>query len=434
MKTTENTERWRPRTTEGRRTKRKSAERLTFSATFIITDFVLRLIVLDLWVYFGLSDVLFWMLQVVGITTVILLLVYWKHNRLLEKHRTKQILVQGGPWALVLVLFVVVAGTVAAYSATEDWGRPLRLLFTTTSFALYGTYVGVLYIFSPSGRLWFPPPEEQHVVEHADDLDPIDHNDLRIANMETDTFSITHRVESYTLESALFGALAFSGFLTLLAADDPVLPKIEALRQDIEAVWTALRPQPLEALQAQMQSGDELELQVGSWVQAGWNLAPLLVLAAVSDERRGREKLARSEAALAALLVLAASLGRLLGKFGGSREVQVFEQPPRHLCEPASPDPLLPAAWRPAAPLQPATMHPRCGTWPSNPRDRCHTTKRPCACSAPARRVCRPRHAGTRPARPSHRERPESDRGQPCGPEGVPAPPRRCRFGAPSAG
>lgn len=63
--------------------------------------------------------------------------------------------------------------------------------------------------------------------------------------METDTFSITHRVESYTLESALFGALAFSGFLTLLGADEPVLPRIRALEADIEAIWTVMRKAPL---------------------------------------------------------------------------------------------------------------------------------------------------------------------------------------------
>ncbi|HEX2077714.1 MAG TPA: hypothetical protein VHG08_08390 [Longimicrobium sp.] len=243
----------RARNTGTGKPRRRNTERLTFTGSFIVVDFVLRLIVLDLWIYFDLSDVLFWSLQVGGITATILLLVYWKYNRLLEKHAAKHIVVEGGPWALILVLFVVVSGTVAAYSATEDWNsNSLRLLFTVVSFGLYGSYIGILYLFSASGRPWSPPPEEQHVVEHADDLDPIDHNDLRIANMETDTFSITHRVESYTLESALFGALAFSGFLTLLAADQPVLPKIELLRRDIQAVWGSLRTESLEALQGQM--------------------------------------------------------------------------------------------------------------------------------------------------------------------------------------
>ena len=37
-----------------------------------------------------------------------------------------------------------------------------------------------------------------------------------------------------------------------------------------------------QIVQAQQQAGEGLELQIGSWVQAGWNLAPLLVCAAAA--------------------------------------------------------------------------------------------------------------------------------------------------------
>lgn len=221
-------------------------ERVTFTGFFIITDFLLRLLVFDLWIYFGLSDFLFWSLQVVGLTGAVLALALWNYHRLLNRHRVARIVVESGPWALILVLFVVVAGTVVSYAATEDWGRPgLRLLFTIFACAAYGTYITSLYLLSASGRTWLPRPEDRHAVEHAADLHPIDLNDLRIARMETDTFSITHRVESYTLESALFGALAFSGFLTLLGANQDVLLKIRALGADLEAIWTVMRKAPL---------------------------------------------------------------------------------------------------------------------------------------------------------------------------------------------
>lgn len=224
----------------------RSTERVTFTGLFIILDFLLRLLVFDLWIYFRLSDALFWSLQAVGLTVLMLSLASWNYERLLNKHRVKHMVVEAGPWALILVLFVVVSGAVVSYSATEDWDRQsFRFLFTVAACTFYGTYIAALYLLSASGRAWHPGPDDRHAVEHAEDLHPIDLNDLRIARMETDTFSITHRVESYTLESALFGALAFSGFLTLLGADEPVLPKIRALEADLEAIWTVVRKAPL---------------------------------------------------------------------------------------------------------------------------------------------------------------------------------------------
>lgn len=223
----------------------RSTERVTFTGIFIISDFLVRLLTFDLWIYVGLPGPVFWMLQGLGITGLMLFLAYWNYTRLLDKHRVKHMVVDAGPWALVLVLFVVVSGTVVSYSATEDWEpRSFRLPFTVAACALYGTYIAVLYLLSASGRPWHPGPEDRHAVAHARDLQPIDLNDLRIARMETDTFSITHRVESYTLESALFGALAFSGFLTLLGSPEPVLAKIRMLGADLEAIWTVMGKAP----------------------------------------------------------------------------------------------------------------------------------------------------------------------------------------------
>ncbi|MEY2512726.1 MAG: hypothetical protein QOJ89_84, partial [bacterium] len=59
-----------------------------------------------------------------------------------------------------------------------------------------------------------------------------------------------------------------------------------------------------EIVQAQQQAGHGLELQIGSWVQAGWNLAPLLVLAAAALWLRGQ---ARDRALLATVTATAAA-------------------------------------------------------------------------------------------------------------------------------
>jgi len=67
-----------------------------------------------------------------------------------------------------------------------------------------------------------------------------------------------------------------------------------------------------QIVQAQLQSGDSLELQIGAWVQAGWNLAPLLVLAAVALMLRANARepalLATVAAAAAGVLVTTVSI------------------------------------------------------------------------------------------------------------------------------
>jgi hypothetical protein len=50
-------------------------------------------------------------------------------------------------------------------------------------------------------------------------IDRLDANDGMIARMESDLKSINSKVDSYMLESVLLGALAFSGFLTIVGAN-----------------------------------------------------------------------------------------------------------------------------------------------------------------------------------------------------------------------
>ena len=63
-----------------------------------------------------------------------------------------------------------------------------------------------------------------------------------------------------------------------------------------------------QIVQAQQQAGEGLELQIGSWLQAGWNLAPLLVFAAAAVWLRPLREQARDRALLGTLAATAAAL------------------------------------------------------------------------------------------------------------------------------
>jgi len=55
--------------------------------------------------------------------------------------------------------------------------------------------------------------------EEIIELDSVDYNDTRIAKLESELKNINHRVEAWMLESVFLGGLAFSGFLTVAAAN-----------------------------------------------------------------------------------------------------------------------------------------------------------------------------------------------------------------------
>jgi len=65
----------------------------------------------------------------------------------------------------------------------------------------------------------------------------VDQNDEEIIQLETRLNSFTSRLDAYVLESALFGALTFSGFLQIVASD----LKMEALAQFATSVFDTSR-------------------------------------------------------------------------------------------------------------------------------------------------------------------------------------------------
>lgn len=64
--------------------------------------------------------------------------------------------------------------------------------------------------------------------EALPDMVAVDHNDLAILRLETEMQSMVRKVDAFTLEGALIGALAFSAFVSIVASDHV---EIEALRR-----------------------------------------------------------------------------------------------------------------------------------------------------------------------------------------------------------
>lgn len=124
--------------------------------------------------------------------------------------------------------------TLMSYS---DRPSSMGITFTLTFF-LYGAFM--LYISSISvpavsnekikanyaKNISKAPQTVEQMLEsqvHGSEVIPsetiVDANDIAIVEMEGEIRNLQNRVEAYILESVMFGALTFSGFLTLLASD-----------------------------------------------------------------------------------------------------------------------------------------------------------------------------------------------------------------------
>jgi len=121
--------------------------------------------------------------------------------------------VQGTPSTVATALVVILLGVFLAHDLYETWPGWAKWVSGVLAFVLYGFYVGVLYVASPVSHPIDRFAEEKERAQ-------IDSNDVHIVRLETDLASVSLKVESYMLESAFLGALAFSGFLTLITSGD----------------------------------------------------------------------------------------------------------------------------------------------------------------------------------------------------------------------
>jgi len=188
----------------------------------LVFDHLLR------WVILWNSDLdspVLWIWNVLGVTVIILVgsAVIWKinqkiNNQLLEeyggikKFNLKK-KISSSQYSLMALLAIV--SILVTYILAES--GPITALFTLMGFLIY--YSLFINLFS-MGRL-----KEKDLLNQLDQRPryheglSADENDEAFIALQTRFQSITSRLEAYVLESALFGALAFSGFLQIMAEE-----------------------------------------------------------------------------------------------------------------------------------------------------------------------------------------------------------------------
>ncbi len=194
------------------------------SVKLIVFDFILRLIFLwirniyeiDPFGFIGWNFLLF--IPTLGIG-------YWRSKA--DKRYNQKLIAANGfndsykiafqystpQYTLVGLLFVL-SVTIPVFIEAEHYASSL-LGVTLVGFLFYYWF---LLVSVPFGRL-----SENEILDQLNSVElqsmDSDSNDEAIVLLETELNSKTGRLEAYVLESALFGALAFSGFLQIIATD-----------------------------------------------------------------------------------------------------------------------------------------------------------------------------------------------------------------------
>lgn len=167
----------------------------------------------------------------------------WKQFwELIYKKRKYEIV--GSSFSMLLRFFFVVTFTYMVVSASFDKivfdGYKANLIgfVGTVSFFVYGIWIYFISHFSVPDSEFRPVQalisaasrrkdnlsellESDLQTNKLNEIDnnPIDTNDTEILEIEGEVRNLMNRVEAYILESVMFGALTFSGFLTIIASD-----------------------------------------------------------------------------------------------------------------------------------------------------------------------------------------------------------------------
>jgi hypothetical protein len=205
---------------------------LAFSYRLFVFDTAFRWAILYAWEAGWISTWLFVTCQCVVIPIVLMVgFIFPRDEAVRAKYDVDEASPKGSFFSVLTAFSVYVVGIIVVYQISEGASPIVRFLQIMLTVGIYGVYVAMLYVSSVSmSPQKVRQPKFPRSSFDPDTLGHADSNDLQIVWMETEVQSITQRVEAYTLESTLFGALAFSGFLTILASERPIIASLETLK------------------------------------------------------------------------------------------------------------------------------------------------------------------------------------------------------------
>jgi hypothetical protein len=103
---------------------------------------------------------------------------------------------------------------------------------------IYGAYIFLIYNLSFSQ---IENKNDEFIGEESNiEIKSVDGNDIELIKQEVSISSFSQKIDSFTIESALLGALAFSCFLAILQIDNKVVSTLDILFEQLSLSLNSL--------------------------------------------------------------------------------------------------------------------------------------------------------------------------------------------------
>lgn len=236
----------------------KEVEKIKFqvgaSAVPMLVDFSLRLTVLYLYRVEAISAAVFWLLQLAGLTFISFLFASLVYGPKQEKQirdsnnlAVDTLVVIEPDNRIPLMSLLTLLGVYLGYGAmtVNIW---IKIIFTIVMFMLYAGFLFALLLESPQSvkksdilrsrgdelstdfQKYLDKRMQLSVEERTDE------NDKIIIQSEIKSRTLSAQVETYTIESILFGGLSFSAFTSILSSSSTMHFELGALWKDMSTL------------------------------------------------------------------------------------------------------------------------------------------------------------------------------------------------------
>jgi hypothetical protein len=198
-----------------------------FTFLYIFCDTVARYLILFARTHHLVGPRWFWTLQVLVVPTAVSFIAEQRKDKIraiFKLSRDTALEVHVSPlWTAILCLLFL--SDVYHFNELPAWGIWGKIfLFGPLLFFFLSYYVGIV-LASLKAEKYVP------AAEMDQPYDPDDENDRSLTRLQSRIASFERKVDSYTIESTLIGALAFSSFVTIASSD----------KVKIQDVYTFLR-------------------------------------------------------------------------------------------------------------------------------------------------------------------------------------------------
>jgi hypothetical protein len=221
-------------------------KKAAFTPAFLLSDLILRFLVHWLFLLNIIGPLLFWIVQLLLIPITTLVLLYsasgresqWKAYIKKKENISDdfKVEIENSPKSVLFGFLNFVLGLYISWQLYSSYfSFWLLLLLFIITFITYGFYVMFIYTLS-YGKI----PKEGQASDYDKEKNEVDRNDIRLINLEVAVNGFSQRIDTYTIESALLGALAFSCFLTILGVDPQLPADAKLLTFEIKELFTLL--------------------------------------------------------------------------------------------------------------------------------------------------------------------------------------------------